>query len=265
MIDTHAHIDDEQYAERLEEFLSEQRTAGVEAIVIPGINAASVGSIRQVCNLAPNYCFAAYGLHPEEVKDDWQEQLKPIEKAIRESYKRNDTAIYGVACVAVGEIGLDYYWDKTYIEQQKEALRYQLELALELDLPVLLHNRDSTEDMLTLLKPYCERGLRGVMHCFTGSKETAERILKMGLYFGIGGVLTFKNTHLPETLRSVPLERIVLETDSPYMAPVPHRGKRNEPKFIHHVIERLTEVYDLDYSEIERITTDNARKLLKLY
>mgnify|MGYP002857692533 CR=1 FL=1 len=253
MIDTHAHIDDPQYSDGLLAFLAEQRRAGVEAIVVPGINADSLSSVRAVCEATPGYCFPAYGLHPEEVKDDWREQLRRIETVLRKK-----------ECVAVGEIGLDYYWDKTFVAQQKEALSAQLDLALEFDLPVLLHNRDATEDMLQLLQPYCRKGLRGVMHCFTGSRETAARVLDMGLYLGIGGVLTFKNAHLPETLLSVPLSRIVLETDSPYMAPVPYRGKRNEPRYIRQVIERLALVYNLSQEQIEASTSSNARLLLGL-
>ena len=253
MIDTHAHIDDPQYAGSFMQFLQDQREAGVEAIVVPGINLDSLVSVAATCSKAPDFCFPAYGLHPEEVKADWREQWEVIEKELR--YGRR---------VAVGEIGLDYYWDKTFVKEQKEALSAQLDLALELNLPVLLHNRDATEDMLQLLQPYCRRGLRGVMHCFTGSRETAQRVLDMGLYLGIGGVLTFKNTHLPDTLQHVPLDRIVLETDSPYMAPVPHRGKTNEPRFIRYVIERLAQVYNLSESEIERTTSSNARSLLDL-
>jgi len=253
VIDTHAHIDDPQYAGSFMQFLQDQREAGVEAIVVPGINLDSLVSVAATCSKAPDFCFPAYGLHPEEVKADWREQWEVIEKELR----------YG-RCVAVGEIGLDYYWDKTFVKEQKEALSAQLDLALELNLPILLHNRDATEDMLQLLLPYCRRGLRGVMHCFTGSRETARRVLDMGLYLGIGGVLTFKNTHLPDTLQHVPLDRIVLETDSPYMAPVPHRGKTNEPRFICYVIERLAQVYNLSESEIERTTSSNARSLLDL-
>ncbi len=253
MTDTHAHIDDEQYQDGFMQFLAEQRAAGVKAIVVPGINQDSLSSVAAVCKKAPDFCFPAYGLHPEEVKQDGLQQLQVIEAEIRKG-----------GCVAIGEIGLDYYWDKTYIKEQQEVLLRQLDLALELNLPVLLHNRDATEDMLQLLKPYSARGLRGVMHCFTGSMETAERVLDMGLYLGIGGVLTFKNTRLPETLKTVPLERIVLETDSPYMAPVPYRGKRNEPRFIRYVIERLAQVYGVSEGEIEAATDRNARSLLNL-
>ncbi len=250
MIDTHAHLDDPQYADNFDAFIAEQKAEGVEAVVVPGINTDSVKSVLSVCNAASGFCFPALGLHPEEVKADWQEQLATIETALRQTH-----------CVAVGEIGLDYYWDKTYIQEQKQALKAQLEIALDVNLPVILHNRDSTEDLLTTLLPFAKRGLRGVMHCFTGSRETAERILDMGLYVGIGGVLTFKNSRLAETLSFVPLDRIVLETDSPYMAPVPFRGKRNEPRFIHYVIERLSTIYSLSEAEIDTITTANAKTL----
>ncbi|MBQ6748019.1 MAG: TatD family hydrolase, partial [Paludibacteraceae bacterium] len=188
--------------------------------------------------------------------------------------------------VAIGEIGLDYYWDKTYKEEQKEVLRRQLLLARELNLPVILHNREATEDMLTIVREitnyelritnyglritnYESRitnyGLRGVFHCFNGSRETAEQILGMGFYIGIGGVLTFKNCKLADTLSQLNkqrvLEQIVLETDAPYMAPVPHRGERNESRFMRHVAERLAEVFDTTPEDIIALTTRNARTL----
>lgn len=253
MIDTHAHLDDPIYTEHFLEFLHTQKQGGVEAVVIPGVSAGSATSVLDICRLAPDFCFPALGLHPEEVKNDWQEQLRHIETTLRQG-----------GCVAVGEIGLDYHWDKTFVEQQKKALISQLELALEIGLPVLLHNRDATEDMLQLLMPFARQGLRGVMHCFTGSTETAKRILDMGLYLGIGGVLTFKNSKLSDTLQSVPLERIVLETDAPYLAPTPFRGKTNEPRFIKYVIEHLAQIYGLTETEIDAITTHNARHLLGL-
>lgn len=252
MIDTHAHLDDPLYSEHFNDFLREQKQAGVEAVIIPGVNPTSATSVIHTCKLASGFCFPALGLHPEEVKADWQEQLLPIVTALKTN-----------KCIAVGEIGLDYHWEKTFVTEQKEALAEQLELALNLNLPVLLHNRDATEDMLRLLTPFCKRGLRGVMHCFTGSRETAERIINMGLYLGIGGVLTFKNSKLAETLTHVPLERIMLETDAPYLAPVPFRGKTNQPRYIRYVIERLAQVYCLSENEIETITSKNAHSLFK--
>ena len=270
MIDTHIHIDEEAYAPDREEVIARQRESGVEAMIVPGVNAASVASVMEVCRTHPAYCYPALGLHPEDVKDDWEKQLAVVENALR---------AHRSELVAVGEIGLDYYWDKTFKEEQKEVLRRQLLLARELNLPVILHNREATEDILSIVNtisndqsPITNHQLRGVFHCYSGSKETAEIILKMGFYLGIGGVLTFKNSKLSETLKELnqssitnhqlPItNRLLLETDAPYMAPTPHRGERNESRFMALVAERLAQVLNVSVDEIIEATSANARQL----
>ncbi len=252
MIDTHCHIDEEAFGADREEVIARQKEAGVDAMIVPGVNVASIETVMQVCHQHPGYCYPALGLHPEDVKADWQEQLAIVEQAIRAN--RNEL-------VAIGEIGLDYYWDKTFKDEQQEVLRRQMELAKELDLPVILHNRESTEDILRIAK---EVGGRGVFHCFNGSRETAQQILEMGFYVGIGGVLTYKNSKLAEKLDVVPLGRVLLETDAPYMAPVPHRGERNESRFMIHVAERLADVYNCALEEINMVTNTNAKQLFKI-
>lgn len=266
MIDSHCHIDEEAYVADREEVIARQRKAGVEAMIIPGVNALSIETVLDVCHRHPGYCYPALGLHPEDVKADWQEQLAVIENAIRK---------HRGELVAIGEIGLDYYWDKTYKEEQKEVLRRQLLLARELDLPVILHNREATEDILTIVKEIKNRPsphpLRGVFHCYSGSKETAQMILDMGFYLGIGGVLTFKNSKLADTLaelEKLPLQgaggllnRLLLETDAPYMAPVPHRGERNESRWMSVVADRLAQVYECSTEELIAATSCNARRL----
>ena len=270
MFDTHCHIDEEAFAPDREEVIARQQEEGVQAMIVPGVNVASVETVLDVCHRHPGYCYPALGLHPEDVKADWQEQLAMIEEAIRTH--RNEL-------VAIGEIGLDYYWDKTYKEAQQEVLRHQLLLARELDLPVILHNREATEDILRIVKEIVNRQssnrqLRGVFHCFNGSKETAQQILDMGFYLGIGGVLTFKNCKLADTLRELntkclndPIngkmvnEQIVLETDAPYMSPVPHRGERNESRFMSYVAARLGEVFNQPKEAIIEQTSSNARLL----
>lgn len=260
MIDTHCHIDEEAFEPDREEVIARQQQSGVQAMIVPGVNAASINSVMKVCHAHPGYCYPALGLHPEDVKADWREQLATVEAAIR---------AHRDELVAIGEIGLDYYWDKTFKEEQKEVLRRQLLLARELNLPVILHNREATEDILTIVK---EVGGRGVFHCYSGSKETAEIILKMGFYLGIGGVLTFKNSKLSETLRELNqseiknqqseiLNRLLLETDAPYMAPTPHRGERNESRFMALVAERLAQVLNVSVDEIIEATSANARQL----
>ena len=260
MIDTHCHIDEEAFDADREEVIARQQQSGVEAMIVPGVNAASINTVLDVCHAHPGYCYPALGLHPEDVKADWQEQLAVIEQAIR-AHKDE--------LVAIGEIGLDYYWDKTYKTEQQEVLRRQLLLARELDLPVILHNREATEDILSIVKeivnrPSSNRQLKGVFHCFNGSRETVEEILKMGFYIGIGGVLTFKNSKLAEKLDVVPMDRLLLETDAPYMAPVPHRGERNESRFMIHVAERLAQVYNCTLETVIMVTNSNAKQLFKI-
>ena len=279
MLDTHCHIDEEAFAADREEVIARQRAAGVEAMIVPGVNVASIDTVLEVCHQHPGYCFPALGLHPEDVKADWQTALETVETAIR---------AHRSELVAIGEIGLDYYWDKTYKTEQQEVLRRQLLLARELDLPVILHNREATEDILTIVKEmvngkWPNGKCFGVFHCFNGSKETAQQILEMGFYLGIGGVLTFKNCKLADTLsdlnaqwsngsinrtssivQSSLFERLVLETDAPYMAPVPHRGERNESRFIQHVAERLASVFSTTPDAIIAQTTINAKRLFGL-
>lgn len=254
MIDTHIHLDEEAYAADREEVIARQRVAGVEAMIVPGVNAASIDGILDVCRKHKGYCFPALGFHPQDVFEaDWKEQWAVIEQAIR---------AHRDEIVAIGEIGLDYHYDTTYKEGQHEVFQRQLDLAKELNLPVMIHNRDATEDTLRILKnAQIHNSLRGVVHCFNGSKETAQQILDLGFYLGIGGVLTFKNCKLSETLEVVPLERIVLETDGPYLAPTPHRGERNESRLMTFVVDRLAEVYQTTPEAIIAQTTANARKL----
>ena len=263
MIDTHIHIDEEAYAADREEVIARQREAGVEAMLIPGVDVRSIDAILAICKAHEGFCYPALGFHPQEVKADWEEQWRVIEAAIRTHRER---------LVAIGEIGLDYYWDTTYKTAQQEVFQRQLDLAEELDLPVMIHNREATEDTLRMLQNQSAKSgaahpLRGVIHCFNGSRETAQQILDMGFYLGIGGVLTFKNCKLGETLAgnerfgAVPLERLVLETDGPYLAPVPHRGERNESRLMIHVADRLAEVYHTTAKEIIETTSANAKKL----
>ncbi|MBQ2067427.1 MAG: TatD family hydrolase [Paludibacteraceae bacterium] len=264
MIDTHCHIDETAFDADRDEVIARQKASGVEAMIVPGVNVASIDTVLKVCHAHPGFCYPALGLHPEDVKADWQEQLTIVENAIR---------THRDELVAIGEIGLDYYWDKTHKEEQKEVLRRQLLLAKELDLPVILHNREATEDILTIVKEIVNRKssngkLVGVFHCFNGSRETAQQILDMGFYLGIGGVLTFKNCKLADTIadlnEQMVLDKMVLETDAPYMAPVPHRGERNESRFIDHVVERLAIVFNCSIEEVFAATTVNAKQLFRL-
>mgnify|MGYP003294386437 FL=1 len=253
MIDTHCHIDDPQYAEGLDAFLQSQRADGVQAILVPGVEAATTQDVLDVCERYPDYLFPALGLHPENVKEDWQQQLSIIKSAVESSSHR---------LIAIGEIGLDYHWDTTFRQEQHEALREQLRWAEEYDLPVMIHSRDATEDTLKILREF--PSVKGVMHCFSGSHEVAKQVVEMGYYLGIGGVLTFKNCKLAEHLVGIPLESLVLETDAPYMAPVPYRGKRNESRWMYYVAERLAQVYGCSVEHVIEQTSANATSLFRL-
>ena len=267
MIDTHCHIDDPQYAENLDVFLQEQRRDGVEAILVPGVEAATTQDVLDVCAQYPDYLFPALGLHPENVKEDWREQLAIIKSALDKhlvsTSETSETAktlsTSNLRLVAIGEIGLDYHWDTTFKQEQHEALREQMRWAEEYGLPVMIHSREATEDTLAILREF--PSVRGVMHCFSGSHEVAKQVVQMGYYLGIGGVLTFKNCKLAEHLVGIPLESLVLETDAPYMAPVPYRGKRNESRWMIYVAERLAQVYGCSVEYVIEQTTANAKAL----
>ena len=263
MIDTHCHIDDPQYAEGLDAFLAEQRQDGVECILVPGVDKTSIKDVLELCDRYPDYLFPALGLHPENVKEDWQEQLATIKAAVDTSLASTPYTLHPTPrrsrLIAIGEIGLDYHWDTTFKEQQQEALREQMRWAEQYHLPVMIHSRDAAEDTLKILREF--PNVKGVMHCFSGSHEVAEQVVKMGYYLGIGGVITFKNCKLAEYVVGIPLERLVLETDAPYMAPVPHRGKRNESRWMRYVAERLAQVYNCSPEYINEVTTANAKEL----
>lgn len=271
MIDTHCHIDDEAFASDLDAVVARQREAGVEAILVPGVNAASIGSVSGVCKAYPGYLYPAFGLHPEDVKASWRDDLAFIREAIDRvgCYPARPDGI-----VAIGEIGLDYYWSKEFAAEQQEALLTQLRWAVELDLPVMIHARDAAEDTLRIIRQASKEAeaagqkLRGVMHCYSGSREIAEEYIRMGWYLGIGGVITFKNCKLADMLcpsdgsrPPIPLSSLVLETDAPYMAPVPFRGKPNESRYMHYVALRLAEAYGTTEKEVVEATNAAAKSL----
>lgn len=249
IFDSHAHYDSSKFNEDREELLSSMQENGIGTIVNCG---ASLKSVTAVVELAEKYPFiyAAVGLHPDEVGDLNEERFA----FLREQCKKEKV-------VAVGEIGLDYYWDNESHETQKEWFVKQLNLARELDLPVIIHSRDAAEDTLKIMKEYGQ-GLRGVIHCFSYSKELAEEYVKMGFYIGIGGVVTFKNgKKLKEIAATIPLDRILLETDCPYLAPEPHRGKRNSSLYIPYIAEEIANLKGITYEEVVAQTEENAVRL----
>ena len=251
-IDTHCHLDGEEFRDDLEAVVTRAREAGVAAIGVPGINLNSCETVLELCRRYPGYCYPMLGLHPEDVKADWKEVLERIKKSLTSKV------------VAVGEVGLDYYWSREFEKEQLEAFEEQVRWAVELQLPLMIHCRKAQNEMVAIIKKYQHDLTGGVFHCFTGNEHEAEELLQFDKFvLGVGGVSTFKKSHLPEVLPAVvPLERIVLETDAPYMAPVPRRGERNEPAFVALVLKRLAEAYGVSEEEVAQKTNENVARVL---
>lgn len=263
MIDTHTHIDGEEFNEDRHEAIMRARESGVEKIFLPAIDLKTCHGILDVCREYPDYAYPMLGLHPEEVRSDWREQLQQIRSVIDESMDDNAST----RCIAIGEVGLDYYWSREFEHEQLEAFEEQVRWSIETRLPLMIHCRKAQNEMVKLLRKYEKDLPGGVFHCFTGNEHEAEELLSFERFvLGIGGVLTFKKSNLPATLPAVvPLSRIVLETDSPYMAPVPHRGKRNEPSFVPLVCQRLAEAYGVTPEEVDTITTQTAKRIFNIH
>ena len=248
MIDTHSHIYSEEFDADRDEVILRAQHAGVTKIILPNVDSDSLSRLLKLEARYPDYCYAAVGLHPESVKENYQKELD----VIREELERRKY-------IAVGEIGIDLYWDKTYQTEQILAFQTQVEWAIEFNLPVIIHVRNSHNETIQALKPYAGKGLKGIFHCFGGTPEEAAEIFSLGDFkLGIGGVVTFKNSGLAASLMHIPPENLVLETDSPYLTPAPFRGKRNESAYTVLVAEKLAQVYDMSVGEIDRITTENA-------
>ena len=255
-IDTHAHLDGEEFKDDLQATVERAKEAGVNKIFIPAIDRSSITSVPRICAQFPNVLYPMMGLQPEEVKADYQEVLALMHEALL-----NDTQH---RYIAVGECGLDFYWSREFEKEQLLAFEEQVKWSIELNLPLMIHCRKAQNELLEIMKPYKDKLPGGVFHCFTGNQKEAERYLAFSDKFvlGIGGVSTFKNSHLREDLPAVvPLERLVLETDSPYMAPVPNRGKRNEPAFVKQVLLTLAEAYGCAPEEMATVTNKNVARI----
>ena len=251
LIDTHCHIDSDQYENDLDDVLNRATNAGVERIYLPNVDVANMDSIVALADAYPHLIIPMMGLHPTEIKANYQADLA----LVREWLVKRPFA-------AVGEIGVDLYWDKTFVKEQMLAFEAQINMALEFNLPINIHVRDAFNEAFEVLERFRNQALRGVFHCFSGSKEIAERVFRLGdFYLGIGGVLTFKNAKLPDVIKHVGLERIVLETDAPYLSPVPFRGKRNESAYLTHVAQRLGDILEKEADEVGEVTTLNALKI----
>ena len=270
MIDTHTHLDGEEFRDDLPEVIQRAKDAGVGKMFVPAIDYnSSVASIELARQYA-GFVYPMVGLHPEEVKENWREELAHI-KSLLPSLEKMQTAELSTSpmgedrrgLVAIGEVGLDYYWSREYEQEQLEAFEEQVRWSVETRLPLMIHCRKAQNEMVAILKRYKDQLPGGVFHCFTGNELEAKELLQFDRFvLGIGGVLTFKKSHLPEVLPAVvPLDRIVLETDSPYMAPVPMRGKRNEPAFVVYVMQKLAESYQVSPDEVERRTNENVSRV----
>lgn len=248
--DTHSHLYDEAYGAEEDIILGRAVEAGVDRIIIPDIDSQTRESMFTLADRHPGTLFPTLGLHPTSVGPDWQKELE----ALLEYEKHRIWAI--------GEVGIDCYWSKEFLEEQKEVFRIMLRMAHDMSLPVIIHSRDASEVIINILKEHKHLDLRGVFHAFSGSIETYREIRKLGEWsVGIGGVLTFKKASIAETVKSIPLERILLETDAPYLTPVPHRGERNESSYIPIIAARLAELKGIDMEQVAEQTTRNAEKL----
>ena len=255
IIDTHSHLDGEEFADDLPEVIQRAKEAQVEKILVPNVNLQGLQHLIEVCESYKGYLYPMIGLHPEDVNDGYQIQLDQMQAILEENPSK---------FTAIGEIGLDFYWDETYRKEQMDAFEQQIQWAKQYGKPLMIHARNAFQELVEMMEAHRNDNLTGVFHCFTGTEEEARKLLTFeGFKLGIGGVLTFKKSTLPQVLKkAVPLNRIVVETDSPYLAPVPHRGKRNESAFIIEIIKRLTEIYACNMENIAIETKKNAYFLL---
>ena len=250
LIDTHCHIFSEEFATDRESAIQRAQEAGVSQILMPNIDADSIRPMMDLAVKFPKVCLPMMGLHPCYVKEGFEQVLAQMEPLLAQH-----------SFVAIGEIGTDLYWDKSFWPQQQEAFKIQVGWAKKYKLPIVIHCRESFQETLELLEPLVDDSLSGVFHCFTGNAADAQRVKEMGLYLGIGGVATFKKGGMDEVIPQIGLERVVLETDSPYLAPVPYRGKRNEPAYLPLIAQKIADYLTIPMEEVATITTQNARQL----
>lgn len=252
--DTHCHLDGEEFAEDREQVIERAREAGVGKIFLPAIDLSTSRRILDLCRQYPDYLYPMVGLHPEEVRADWREQLENIKQLLFPLSSK---------IIAIGEVGLDFYWSREFEQEQQEAFEEQVRWSVETRLPLMIHCRKAQNELVAILRRYAKDLPGGVFHCFTGNEHEAAELLQFdGFVLGVGGVLTFKKSHLPEVLpAAVPLDRIVLETDAPYMAPVPMRGQRNEPAYTRYVLERMAEAYGVSQETLAAQTNANVARV----
>jgi TatD DNase family protein len=250
LIDTHCHLYDPALTEDIDEVIRRALAAGVSRFYLPAIDRESESSMLGLEKRYPDICFAMQGLHPCSVKADVEEALRHVEQSLA-----------GRLFAAIGETGLDFYWDRSFEKEQYQAFHRQIEWALDLNLPIVIHSRESIDQTIAVVREHQKGNLRGIFHCFNNDEQSAKKIVGLGFYLGLGGTLTYKNSKLPEAIREIGLENIVLETDAPYLPPMPFRGKRNESSYLTYVAEKLAQIKGISVDEIARITTANALKI----
>ena len=250
LIDTHSHIYSTDFIHDLDEVIQRAYSNDVRKIILPNIDSSSVKNLLNLVDTYPHICIPLMGLHPTSVNHDYQEELQVVD------YWLKKRKFYGI-----GEIGIDLYWDKSFLEEQIHAFRFQLELARQYQLPVVIHVRDSFEEVYNVLLEVKDKNLKGVFHSFTGTIEQARLITELGFKIGVGGIVTFKKNGLDETIRQIDPSHLILETDSPYLTPSPFRGKRNESSYLIYIAQKIADLYQITVGEIAKITTENAKNL----
>ncbi len=254
MIDTHSHIYLKDFAEDRQEMLQRAREAGVEKVYLPNIDSSSITDLKALAEAETN-CLPMMGLHPGSVKENWKEELETILNELDQN-----PAYYH----AIGEIGMDLYWDKTFVKEQEIVFARQIEKALELKLPIIIHCREAFDEIFAMLENYREKELYGIFHCFTGNMEQAQHAIDLNLKLGIGGIVTFKNAGLDKVVEQLNPRHIVLETDAPYLAPHPKRGKRNEPSYLAYTAQKVADLLLMPLEELEQITNQNAKEIFRV-
>jgi TatD DNase family protein len=250
IIDTHCHLYLDDFKNDLKSVIERAKNTGIKKFYLPAIDSTFTDSMLSLEKNFPGECIAMMGLHPCSVTENFNEELKLVEQWLNSR-----------SFAAVGEIGLDFYWDKTFTKQQYEAFETQMQWALERNMPIVIHTRNAIDEAIATVKPFSEKGLGGIFHCFSGTYEQARKIIDINFLLGIGGVVTYKNSGLQPVVEKMNLEHIVLETDAPYLTPVPFRGKRNESSYLKYVIEKIAEIKNISEDEVASITTANAEKI----
>ena len=253
LIDTHAHLYAGDFSDDREAVLDRALKAGVGSVIMPNIDSGSAEEMLKLSRACPGICYPLMGLHPSSVGENVNRELDLVEEWLTKE------KFYGI-----GEVGIDLYWDKTFLVQQEEAFRHQLRLARTMKLPVVIHVRESFHEVWSILEKEQDGSLSGIFHCFSGNAEEARKVIDAGFYLGIGGVVTFKNNSLAGVLEITGPDRVVLETDAPWLSPVPHRGKRNEPGYLVHVADRVASIFCISRENIAEFTTANARRIFNI-